>query len=73
MTGVSGKVSETPSVRGEAVDPEPVQDPRQDPAMRAKLRWILGGIILLCLALGAAGYAFVVWMAKLPPGTLKVH
>lgn len=49
------------------------QDPRQNAAMRARLRWILGGITLLCLILGAAGYAFVVWMAKLPPGTLKVH
>lgn len=73
MAEASGKVPETAPVSREAVDVNAAQDPRQNAAMRARLRWILGGITLLCLILGAAGYAFVVWMAKLPPGTLKVH
>jgi nitrate reductase NapE component len=73
ITDVGAKVPETASVNAEAVDVGQVQDPRQNAAMRARLRWILGGLALLCLALGAAGFAFVVWMAKLPPGTLKVH
>ncbi|HYJ33658.1 MAG TPA: hypothetical protein VE326_10605 [Candidatus Binatia bacterium] len=46
-------------------------DPAQDPAVKARLRRILLGITILCLILGAAGYAFVQWMASLPPGTLK--
>ena len=73
MTEVGGNVPENASVRAETAALDPVQDPRQNAAMRARLRWILGGLALLCLILGAAGYAFVVWMAKLPPGTLKVH
>jgi hypothetical protein len=73
MTGGSGKAVETAPESGEPVDIDAGHDPRQDPALRARLRWILVGIALLCLILGAAGYAFVVWMAKLPPGTLKVH
>lgn len=46
-------------------------DPRTDPALRSRLRKILAGIVLLCLVLGAAGWAFVRWMATLPPGTIK--
>jgi len=46
-------------------------DPRHDPALRARLRKILAGIVVLCLILGAAGWAFVRWMATLPPGTIK--
>ena len=52
-----------------AVDPS--RDPASDPALRSRLRRILLGITILCLILGAAGYAFVQWMASLPPGTLK--
>jgi hypothetical protein len=73
VSRVIEKAGETAAGSGGAVEPDPVRDPRQDPAIRARLRWILGGLALLCLILGAAGYAFVVWMAKLPPGTLKVH
>jgi len=50
---------------------DPGRDPARDPALRSRLRWILLGITILCLVLGAAGYAFVQWMASLPPGTLK--
>jgi hypothetical protein len=67
MTGVT----QTPAESGAAVDAGPDQDPRNNKAMQARLRWILGGIAILCLLLGAAGFAFVQWMATLPPGTLK--
>ena len=40
-------------------------------ARRSRLRWILFWITLGCLALGAVGFAFVRWLATLPPGTLK--
>jgi len=42
-----------------------------DRPIRRKLRRLLIWICLGVLALGAAGYAFVRWMASLPPGTLK--
>jgi hypothetical protein len=42
-------------------------------ALRSKLRKILIGVTLACVALGALGFFFVRWMATLPPGTLKPH
>jgi len=44
-----------------------------DEARRAKLRRILVWIWLMCLVLGAAGFAFTRWLATLPPGSLKTH
>ena len=44
-----------------------------DEARRAKLRRILVWIWLMCLVLGAAGFAFTRWLATLPPGSLKAH
>jgi hypothetical protein len=45
----------------------------EDAARRAKLRRILVWLWLMCLVLGAAGFAFTRWLATLPPGTLKTH
>jgi hypothetical protein len=45
----------------------------EDAARRARLRRILVWLWLMCLVLGAAGFAFTRWMASLPPGTLKAH
>jgi flagellar basal body-associated protein FliL len=50
-----------------------LSEERDDAALRAKLRKILIGVTIGCLALGAAGYFFVRWLATLPPGTLKTH
>ena len=46
-------------------------DPGRDKAVRARIRKMLAVILLLCLVLASAGFAFVRWLATLPPGTLK--
>jgi hypothetical protein len=46
-------------------------DPARDEAVRARIRKMLAVILLLCLVLASAGFAFVRWLATLPPGTLK--
>lgn len=63
MTRVSGSTVE--------VEEGVHRDPRHDPALRARLRKILVLLVVWCLVLGVAGFAFVRWMASLPPGTLK--
>lgn len=49
----------------------PAPEGARSAALQARLRKMLVAIVVMCVALGAAGFAFVRWMMTLPPGTLK--